>query len=185
MSLKFQETKLKGCYLIDLKKNEDQRGFLTRMFCQKSLKNLLNGKYIRQINRTYTKKEGVVRGLHFQNFPSSEIKIISCIRGEVWDVAVDLRKESPTFLDYYAVILSENNSQSLFIPEGFAHGFQTLTSNCEMLYFHTEYYNVNAEATLNSLDPLLSIKWPKIISERSARDSSSPMLNKNFLGIEV
>jgi dTDP-4-dehydrorhamnose 3,5-epimerase len=183
--MKLTETNLKDCYLIDLEKNNDQRGFLTRLFCQKKFSNLLKEKSIRQINRTFTKKEGVVRGLHFQYSPSAEIKIVSCIRGKVWDVAVDLRKGSSTFLHYYSVTLSEDNSQSLFIPQGFAHGFQTLTSNCEMLYFHTEDYNANSEGALNSLDPLLSIKWPKIISERSIRDNNHPMLDKNFIGIEI
>lgn len=183
--MKLKKTNLKDCYLINLEKNEDQRGFLTRLFCHKSLNSLLKKKFIRQINRSFTKKKGVVRGLHFQYSPSAEIKVVSCIRGKVWDVVVDLRKGSPTFLHYYAVTLSENNSRSLFVPEGFAHGFQTLTSNCEMLYFHTENYNANAEGALNCLDPLLSIKWPKIISGRSTRDSNHPMLDKNFFGIKV
>jgi dTDP-4-dehydrorhamnose 3,5-epimerase len=183
--MKLQETKLKGCYLIDLDKNEDQRGFLNRFFCQKTLSPLLKSKSIRQINRTFTRNEGVVRGLHFQNPPFAEIKMVSCIKGEVWDVAVDLRKASPTFLQYYGVNLSENNPQCFFIPEGFAHGFQTLTPNCEMLYFHTEDYNIDAEGAINSADPLISIKWPKFIREKSERDSNHPMLDKNFLGLEI
>ena len=116
--MKIQETNLKGCYLIDLDKKEDERGFLERMFCQKNLQSLLKEKSIRQVNRTYTKKEGVVRGLHFQNIPFAEIKIVSCIKGKIWDVAVDLRKGSPTFLQYISVILSEDNFQCFFIPEG-------------------------------------------------------------------
>ena len=183
--MKFQETQLKGCYLIDLDKNEDHRGSLNRIFCQKNLSRLLKGKSIRQINRTFTRKEGVVRGLHFQNPPFAEIKIVSCIKGEVWDVVVDLRKGSPTFLQYCAVNLSENSLRCFFIPEGFAHGFQTLTPNCEMLYFHTEDYNIDAEGAVNSADPLISIKWPKFITERSERDSNHPMLDKNFLGIKI
>jgi dTDP-4-dehydrorhamnose 3,5-epimerase len=183
--MKIQETNLKGCYLIDLDKKEDERGFLERMFCQKNLQSLLKEKSIRQVNRTYTKKEGVVRGLHFQNIPFAEIKIVSCIKGKIWDVAVDLRKGSPTFLQYISVILSEDNFQCFFIPEGFAHGFQTITPNCEILYFHTNDYNVKAEGAVNSLDPRLSIKWPKIITERSKRDCSHPMLDKNFAGIEI
>ena len=123
--------------------------------------------------------------MHFQNPPFAEIKIVSCIKGEVWDVAVDLRKGSPTFLHYYDVYLSENNHRCFFIPEGFAHGFQTLAPNCEMLYFHTEEYNIDAEGIINSIDPRISIKWPKIITDRSERDNNSPMLDKNFLGIIV
>ena len=183
--MKFQETKLKGCYLIDLDKNEDHRGSLNRIFCQKTLSPLLKNKSISQINRTFTRKEGVVRGLHFQTPPFAEIKIVSCTKGEVWDVAVDLRKGSPTFLHYCAVTLSENISQCFFIPEGFAHGFQTLAPNCEMLYFHTEDYNKDAEGVINSNDPRILIKWPKFITERSERDNNSPMLDKKFLGIKV
>ena len=183
--MKLQETRLKGCYLIDLDKNEDQRGSLNRFFCQKTLSPFLKSKSIRQINRTLTKKEGVIRGLHFQNPPFAEIKIVSCIKGEVWDVVVDLRKGSPTFLHYYAVNLSENSPRCFFIPEGFAHGFQTLVPNCEMLYFHTEDYNRDAEGVINSIDPRISIKWPKFITERSERDTNSPMLDKNFLGIKI
>ena len=100
-------------------------------------------------------------------------------------MVVDLRKESPTFLHYYAVILSENNLQSFFIPEGFAHGFQTLTTGCEMLYFHTADYNNNKEGAINALDPLLTIKWPKPITERSERDIGHKMLSKDFFGIEI
>ena len=183
--MKFQETNLKGCYLIDLDICEDQRGSLNRIFCQKTLLPLLKNKSIRQINQTFTRKEGAVRGLHFQNPPFAEIKIISCTKGEVWDVAVDLRKGSPTFLNYCAVYLSESNPQCFFIPEGFAHGFQTLMPNCEMLYFHTEDYRKDAEGVINSNDPLISINWPKFITERSERDSNSPMLDKKFLGIKV
>jgi dTDP-4-dehydrorhamnose 3,5-epimerase len=113
--MKFHETKLKGCYLIDLDKNEDHRGSLNRIFCQKTLSPLLKNKSIRQINQTFTRKEGAVRGLHFQNSPFAEIKIVSCTKGEVWEVAIDLRKESPTFLHYYAVNLSESNSQCFFL----------------------------------------------------------------------
>jgi dTDP-4-dehydrorhamnose 3,5-epimerase len=181
----FQETKIKGCYLIDFNKNEDQRGFFSRIFCQETLLPLLKGKSIRQVNRTFSRTEGLVRGLHFQNSPYAEIKIVYCLKGKVWDVAVDLRKGSPTFLHYHSVTLTENNYQCFFIPEGCAHGFQTLAPNCEMLYFHTEDYNIDAEGVINSIDPRISIKWPKIITERSERDNNSPMLDKNFLGIKI
>ena len=110
----FQETKIKGCYLIDFNKNEDQRGFLSRIFCQETLSPLLKGKSIRQVNRTFSRTEELVRGLHFQNSPYAEIKIVYCLKGKVWDVPVDLRKGSPTFLHYYVVNLSKNNSQCFF-----------------------------------------------------------------------
>ena len=112
--MKFQETQLKGCYLIDLDKNEDHRVSLNRIFCQKTLSPFLKNKSICQINRTFTRKEGVIRGLHFQNPPFAEIKIVSCTKREVRDVAIDLRKGSPTFLHYYAANLSESNPQCFF-----------------------------------------------------------------------
>ena len=100
-------------------------------------------------------------------------------------MAIDIRKGSPTFMEYHAVTLSESNLQSFFIPEGFAHGFQTLADDCEMLYFHTADYNANAEGTLNALDQRLKIQWPKIITEQSGRDMINPMLNENFLGVKI
>ena len=183
--MKFEETKLKGSYLIKRKNYKDNRGFFDRIFCQTSLKNLLKTKNICQINRTFTKKEGTVRGLHFQYPPHAEAKIVSCLKGKVWDVAIDIRKGSPTFLKYHSVILSEENSESFFIPEGFAHGFQTLTNDCEMLYFHTADYNFKSEGAINALDNRLKIKWPKTITDRSERDNSHPMLKENFLGVEI
>jgi dTDP-4-dehydrorhamnose 3,5-epimerase len=183
--MKFQATQLNGSYLIKRENYKDNRGFFDRIFCQTKLKNILKTKKIRQINRTLTKKEGTVRGLHFQYPPHAEAKIVSCLRGKVWDVAIDIRKGSPTFLKYHSVILSEENSESFFIPEGFAHGFQTLTNDCEMLYFHTADYNLESEGTINALDNRIKIKWPKIITDRSERDNNHPMLKENFLGIEV
>jgi dTDP-4-dehydrorhamnose 3,5-epimerase len=183
--MKFLETKLKNNYLIQHDNFEDNRGSFKRVFCQKNFQNLIQNKTIRQINHTFTKKAGTVRGLHFQHPPFSEIKIISCLKGKVWDVAVDLRKDSPTFLQYHSVILSENSFQSFLIPEGFAHGFQTLTNNSEMLYFHTADYNIDAEHALNALDPLLAIQWPKAITEQSDRDKNIIKLDKNFSGITL
>ena len=183
--MKLQETKLNGSYLIKRENYKDKRGSFDRIFCQTNLKNLLKTKNICQINRTFTKKEGTIRGLHFQYPPYAEAKIVSCLRGKVWDVAIDIRKGSPTFLKYHSVILSEENLESFFIPEGFAHGFQTLTNDCEMLYFHTADYNLESEGTINALDHRLKIKWPKIITDRSERDNNHPMLKENFLGIEI
>ena len=163
----------------------DERGFLERLFCQETLGSLLSGKSIRQVNHTLTRKEGAVRGLHFQYPPHAETKIVTCIKGRVWDVAVDLRQGSPTFLQHQALVLSEENLRSFLIPEGFAHGFQTLTPDCEMLYLHTADYQSGAEGALNALDPQLAIAWPQPITERSARDQKHPMLTQDFLGITL
>jgi dTDP-4-dehydrorhamnose 3,5-epimerase len=181
----FKETSLRGNYLISFDKQNDERGFFSRIFSKKDLKLLVKKKTINQINHSFTKKQGTIRGLHFQHPPYAEIKIIFCIKGKVWDVAVDLRKNSPTFLQYYSLILSEDIPQAVFIPEGFAHGFQTLTSNCEMLYLHTEYYSSKYESALNALDPRLQIKWPQLITERSERDKNHPMLDEDYYGIDL
>lgn len=179
-----RETPLKNLKLINHLPVKDDRGFLSRLFCQKTLSQLINKKTIKQINKTSTKNKGTVRGLHFQYPPVAETKIVSCLKGKVWDVAVDLRKGSSTFLQYHAQILSEENNTSFFIPEGFAHGFQSLTSNCEMLYFHTENYNKDFEGAINAIDPIIGIKWPEPINERSKRDTNHPMLTDDFKGIE-
>ena len=181
----FRPTPIEGLLAIEREPIGDSRGFLERLFCQDSLGQVLQGKPVRQINRTLTRQKGTVRGLHFQYPPCAETKIVTCLRGQVWDVAVDLRRESPTFLKHHAVLLTEDNGLSYFIPEGFAHGFQTLTYDCELLYFHTADYNVEFEGAVNAIDPLLSIPWPEPIIERSVRDVNHPMLAKNFQGMEL
>ena len=133
-------TKLPGLELIQRRPIEDGRGFLERLFCADELGPLLAGKAIVQINRTSTSRRGTVRGLHFQYPPYAETKLISCLQGEVFDVAVDLRRGSPTFLSWHGEILSAANHRTLLIPEGFAHGFQTATDDCELLYLHTAPY---------------------------------------------
>jgi dTDP-4-dehydrorhamnose 3,5-epimerase len=179
------DTPIAGLQLIKRKPFGDERGFLQRLFCQESLDRLLGGKTIQQINHTLTRKSGAVRGMHFQHQPHAEIKIVTCLKGKVWDVAVDLRKGSPTFLQYHAVTLSEDVPQSYLIPEGFAHGFQALTPDCELIYFHSADFNAAAEGGLNALDPRLGIQWPFAISERSKRDEQHTILTANFVGIEV
>lgn len=178
-------TQMNGLQVFQRQPIGDSRGFLERLFCQETLGHYLQGKTIRQINRTLTEQKGTVRGLHFQYPPNAETKIVTCLKGQVWDVAVDLRRGSPTFLQHHAVLLTEDNYQSYLIPEGFAHGFQTLTPNCEMLYFHTADYIALNEGTLNALDPRLAIQWPESITERSERDTSHAMLTDNFNGIAL
>jgi len=178
-------TPLSGLRLIERKPIGDERGFLQRLFCQESFESLLGGKTIRQINHTMTCKAGAVRGMHFQHPPHAEIKIVSCLKGKVWDVAVDLRKGSPTFLKYHAVMLSADLPQSYFIPEGFAHGFQVLTPDSELIYFHTADYDPASEGVINALDPALRIQWPMMITERSRRDEQHAMLLDSFAGVNL
>ena len=148
-----RSTLISDLKIIDHKPLVDSRGFLKRLYCQNTLEQIFKNKKIKQINQTLTKKKGTVRGLHFQFSPFSEIKIISCLKGKVWDVAVDLRVDSPTFLKHHCEELSDNDNKSILIPEGFAHGFQTLTSmKCCILF---EDYNENFEGAVNALDPKL------------------------------
>jgi dTDP-4-dehydrorhamnose 3,5-epimerase len=178
-------TPINGLQVIERQPIGDSRGLLERLFCQETLNSFLQGKTIRQINRTLTQNKGTVRGLHFQYPPFVETKIVTCLKGQVWDLAVDLRRGSSTFLQFHAVLLSEDNHQSYLIPEGFAHGFQTLTPDCEMLYFHTADYNAKAEGALNACDPRLAINWPEPITERSERDTNHAMLSDDFHGMDL
>lgn len=185
MSIEIQNTKIEDLIILNREPLFDNRGYFERLYCIDDLKSVLKNKKIEQINHSLTKKKGAVRGLHFQSPPFSEVKMVSCIKGEVWDIAIDIRKNSPTFLRYHAEILTATNNKTLLIPEGFAHGFQTLTADCEMLYFHTQKFNKEFDSGLNILDPLLNIKWPIEISEISDRDRSHNMLNQLFNGIVI
>jgi dTDP-4-dehydrorhamnose 3,5-epimerase len=121
--------------------------------------------------------------MHFQHPPHVEMKLVSCLRGEVFDVAVDIRRDSATFLHWHGELLSDTNHKSLLIPEGFAHGFQSLTPNCELLYLHTAAYVPDAAGALHALDPALEIEWPLEIGEMSQRDRSHPFIDERFRGV--
>lgn len=178
----FLETEIKGLRVARLKKITDERGFFERLYCIYEFTPVLFDRKIVQINHTFTHKLGTIRGLHFQNPPYSETKIVTCIQGSVFDVAVDIRRNSPTFLSWYGRVLSEQNGESLVIPEGFAHGFQSLEENSEMLYLHTAAYEPEAEGGLNALDLSLGIDWPLPVTMRSDRDISLPAAS-GFKGI--
>ena len=178
-----KEVGINGLSVLQRKPLGDSRGYLERIFCQQDLQPLLKGKTIAQINHTLTKKKGTVRGMHFQYPPHAEVKFVSCLKGEVFDVVVDLRNGSPTFLQYYTEILSAENHKTLVVPEGFAHGFQSLTKDCEMLYLHTAEYNANSESAINAIDLRLNIQWPIPIVEISDRDRNHSMITDRFEGI--
>jgi dTDP-4-dehydrorhamnose 3,5-epimerase len=132
-----------------------------------------------------TKRQGTVRGLHFQHPPHSEIKLVACLRGVVFDVAVDLRRGSPTFLQWHGEMLSSEMPSSIYIPRGFAHGFQAMTHECELLYAHSDPYQPASEDGLNALDPTIAISWPLAPTEMSERDRAHAHLTSGFRGIEV
>jgi dTDP-4-dehydrorhamnose 3,5-epimerase len=177
------DTPLSGLRVLQRKPVGDSRGYLERLFCAEELQALAHSKPIVQINHTLTANRGTVRGMHFQSPPHAEIKFVSCLRGEVFDVAVDLRYNSPTFLCWHAELLRADDHKTLVIPEGFAHGFQTLSDDCEMLYFHTNTYQPRAEGGLNAKDPHLAISWPLPMVGLSPRDTTYPFLDKDFSGL--
>lgn len=171
---------LAGLKRVQRQRLGDARGYLSRLFCAEELAAAGWAKPIAQINLTCTARRATVRGLHFQNPPNAEMKLVSCLRGEVWDVAVDIRAGSQTFLRWHAEHLSEGNGCAMLIPEGFAHGFQALTDDVELLYCHSAAYDAAAEAGLNANDPRLGIAWPLPITELSVRDAQHPMLREPF-----
>jgi dTDP-4-dehydrorhamnose 3,5-epimerase len=183
--MKFVETPLKGAYIIELESFRDDRGFFARTFCKREFKEIGHIKEFVQFNHSMTIQKGTIRGIHFQVPPSSEIKLIRCIRGKVYDVIIDIRKHSATFLQYFGVILSEENLKTIYVPEGFAHGFQTLENNSQMIYHHTEYYTPQNERGLNYKDQLFKIDWPLVPINVSEKDQKYPLIDNNFKGIEL
>jgi dTDP-4-dehydrorhamnose 3,5-epimerase len=176
-------TSLAGLTVVQRKNSQDERGFLSKLFCVQELGSVGWEATIAQVNHTYTKSKGTVRGMHFQIAPYSERKLVSCIRGSVWDVAVDIRAGSSTFLKWHAEVLSADNLKALNIPQGFAHGFQALTDDAELIYMHTESYVPNSEAGMHPCDPLIQIHWPLPISQMSTRDDSHAKISDSFLGV--
>ena len=179
------DTALAGLKVVQRRLLVDGRGYLERMYCAAELASLTGGRPIAQINHTLTTRRGVVRGMHFQHPPHGEIKLVSCLRGAVFDVAVDIRAGSPGLLRSHAEVLSADNHRSLLIPAGFAHGFQALSDDVELLYLHTAAYAAEAEGGLNARDPALAIRWPEPITAMSERDSAHPLLTGDFAGVRA
>jgi dTDP-4-dehydrorhamnose 3,5-epimerase len=174
---------LEGLKLVERIVLGDRRGFLARLFCAEELRAAGWQQPIAQINHTHTAIRGTVRGMHFQNPPHAEMKLVTCIRGSVWDVAVDLRVGSPTMLHWHAEELSSANHRALLIPEGFAHGFQALTEDVELVYVHSCAYVPASESGLHPQDPRLDVSWPLPVQGLSARDSSHPFIPPTFRGL--
>lgn len=187
MQSRFQKktTKILGVVVIERQPISDERGWFERLFCADELAELTGGQTIKQVNRSVTHRRGAVRGLHYQHPPHAEIKIVTCLRGEVFDVAVDVRQDSTTFLQWHSERLTANNKRMLVIPKGCAHGFQTLTDNCELLYFHTSEYMPDAEAALQFQDKKLAITLPLPITEISDRDCMHPLIDTQFKGLKL
>jgi dTDP-4-dehydrorhamnose 3,5-epimerase len=174
-----------GAALIETERKGDARGSFARWFCQNELAGLLQDAVIRQINHSFTRERGTIRGMHFQHPPAAEKKIVRCLAGAILDVIVDLRCTSPTFMAWRGFELSAENDRALLIPEGCAHGFQTLTDDVQLLYLHTAVYDPPLEDGLRYDDPRLNIAWPLPPTQVSQRDLRHPLLADDFNGIHL
>jgi dTDP-4-dehydrorhamnose 3,5-epimerase len=168
----FTETKLKGAFIIDIERREDSRGFFARLFCQREFEAHGLKPIIAQANIALSKQKGTLRGMHFQYPPAAETKLVRATRGAILDIIVDLRPESPTFLLHVGVELTEDNQRALFVPERFAHGYQTLEDMTETSYNVGEFYTPNADGGLAHNDPRLGLKWPLPVSVISEKDQN-------------
>ena len=183
--MEFTATHIEGLYIIQIKKLEDERGLFARTFCKNEFKQIGFDKEFVQFNHSFNKYKGTIRGMHFQQPPYSETKLIRCIQGAVYDVAVDLRAGSATFLQYFGIELSAQNMKSILIPEGFAHGFQTLEDDTALIYHHTQYYTPGADAGVRFDDPALHIDWKLPATMVSEKDKLYKMIDQKFKGITI
>ncbi len=179
----FSQTALKGSYVVDLGIYEDERGWFARTYCKNEFAAIGHTQEWVQMNHSFTNDKGTVRGMHYQLPPFSEIKLVRCITGAIYDVIIDLRKGSATFLQWIGVELSAANKKMLYIPEGFAHGFQTLQDNTQLIYHHSQFYTPGVEAGIKYDDPAINIKWPEPVTILSTRDNEHPFLDKEFKGL--
>lgn len=181
--MKLIPTPLEGMWLVETTPRGDARGRLTRLFCADAFAPVRTGLRFVQVNHSVTALRGTVRGMHLQCTPQAEAKLIRCLRGSVFDVAVDLRPGSPTFGRWHGVELSEHNEREVFIPEGCAHGFQALSDGAQLLYQHTAPYTPACEAGLRHDDPELAIAWPLPVALVSERDRAHPLLREFVEGL--
>lgn len=173
----FIETALKGAYIIDLEPHIDSRGFFARAFCQKEFQEHGLKPVIAQANVAFNHRKGTLRGMHFQFPPTAETKVVRCTRGAILDIIVDLRPESPTWLQHFAVELTEENHLALYVPERFAHGYQVLRDETETSYQVGEFYTPGSEGGLRYNDPRLGLSWPLPVTVVSSKDEAWPLLD--------
>jgi len=183
--MKIFETPLKDAYVVEPEPFRDSRGMFLRVFCKRELAAIGYCEDIVQINHSVTEKTGALRGMHFQKPPRAETKYVKCIKGAVYDVIVDIRKGSSTFLRWHGETLTSDNMRMMYVPKGFAHGYQILEPSSEVIYFTTEYYSPQYEDGFRYDDPLVQIKWPCAVTELSMRDKNHPLLPNDFQGVEL
>jgi dTDP-4-dehydrorhamnose 3,5-epimerase len=185
LTMRIADTAISGVRLVETDAFRDERGTFMRAFCARELAPILEKRTIAQANISRTTRPGAIRGLHFQQPPHAEMKMVRCLRGRVWDVALDLRKNSPTFLKWHAEELTPGNMKMLTIPEGCAHGFQTLEPESEVSYFSTAFYEPSAEGAVRYDDPRAAIRWPLPATDLSNRDAAHPLLAADFKGLTI
>jgi dTDP-4-dehydrorhamnose 3,5-epimerase len=178
-------TSISGLMMVETMPVTDTRGGFSRLYCEQELNVLIGHRKVVQINHSRTFNVGAVRGMHFQYPPHAEMKLVRCLKGRVWDLAIDLRHGSPTFLQWHAEELTPHNGRMMVIPEGFAHGFQVLEPDSELLYLHTAPYTPIAEGGIRFDDPKLGINWPRSVTDLSERDATHPLIGKAFQGVSV
>lgn len=181
--MNIRPTAIVGVAVVETVPFEDARGRFARLFCEQELAPLLGARRVVQINQSRTAQVGALRGLHYQRAPQAETKLVRCLRGRVFDVALDLRAGSPTFLHWHAEELEPGSARMLVIPEGCAHGFQALEPDSELLYLHTAPYAPEAEGGVRWNDPRAGIRWPLPVADLSARDCAHPPLAPGFAGL--
>jgi dTDP-4-dehydrorhamnose 3,5-epimerase len=179
----FEPAPLAGTYVVGLEPFSDERGWFARFFCKNEFLQIGHHQEWVQMNHSQTLEKGTLRGMHFQFPPHGEVKLVRCISGAVYDVVIDLRRGSSSFLNWFGIELSAANNKMLYIPEGFAHGFQSLQDDCGLIYMHTQFYSPQVEGGIRYNDPLLGINWPLPISQISQRDAGHPFLDEKFKGI--
>lgn len=175
----FTETQLKGLYIIEPERLADERGFFARTWCQKELASHGLENRLVQCSISYNPKKGTLRGMHFQTSPWEEVKIVRCTSGEIYDVVIDLRPDSPTFKKWFGLNLSQEERNMLYIPKGFAHGFMTLSDEVEVFYQMSEFYSPDHSGGLRWNDPAFGIHWPMAVQLISERDNTYPDFEPN------
>jgi len=183
--MKIVGTDIAGVHVIESEAYQDARGAFSRLFCAQELAPVLEGRTIVQVNHSRTHQVGAIRGLHYQRAPHAEMKIVRCVRGRVFDVAVDLRRDSPTFLSWTSLVLTPESHLAFILPEGCAHGFQVLDEDSEMLYLHTALYTPDAEGSVRFDDPRVGVAWPLEPTDISAKDRGHAYIEENFRGLVV
>ena len=181
--MQFTETKLKGTFILDLEQRRDERGFFARTFCAKEFEAHGLKPTVAQCNLSCNYKKGTLRGMHYQIAPATETKLVRCTQGAIYDVIIDMRPESPTYLSYIGVELTSENRRALYVPEMFAHGYQALTDGAEVVYQVGEFYTPGYERGLRYNDPTFNIEWPLSVSEISQKDATWPLFESVYIGV--